>query len=205
MNNDFEVAPDLVAAIEALLFVAGAPVPLGDLVAALDGPAPDEVQRALAILGVQCSAPGRGLELVSVAGGWQFRTRTTYADPIVRMRGLRPTKLSRSALEVLAVVAYRQPVTRHEVEDIRGVDCGGVLKTLLERNLVRVAGRREEPGRPLEYATTPEFLQMFTLPALSALPTLREREELVRDRAEEEVPVLAVIEVDAAPEPAAEE
>jgi segregation and condensation protein B len=186
------VSSDLVGAVEALLFVAGVPLPFDDIVAALEGPGPDEVREALVEIARICDRPGRGVELVEVAGGWQFRTRTRFADSIVRLRGLRPAKLSRPALEVLAVIAYRQPVTRHEIEDLRGVDSGGVLKTLLERNLVRVAGRREEPGRPLEYATTPEFLQMFTLPALSALPTLREREELMRDRGDAPTPIVSL-------------
>jgi segregation and condensation protein B len=177
-----EVAEGMVAAVEALLFAAGGPVKLEALCAALDDADPDEMQRALSAVTARCGAADRGLEVVVIDGGWQVRTQARFAAAVLRLRGARPQRLSRAALEVLAVVAYRQPVTRGEIEAIRGVDSGGVLKTLLDRLLVRVGGRRDEPGRPLQYATTPQFLEMFSLPGLGALPTLREREELLRDR-----------------------
>ena len=186
MNDDLEVSPDLVAAVEALLFAAPGPIGIQTLVEILGGPSPEEVARAIDCVSWQCGAADRGLLLAVVDGGWQFRTQPRFSPLILRLRGGRPAKLTRPALEVLSVVAYRQPVTRHEIEAVRGVDSGGVLKTLMERNLVRVSGRREEPGRPLEYATTPEFLALFSLPGLQALPTLREREELLRDQAVEE-------------------
>lgn len=183
---EVEVPPNLVAAVEALLFAAGAPTTIQELCDALDGAEPEDIRRALDVIEWRCGAPGRGIELVAVAGGWQLRTRAAFASAVLKLRGGKPARLSRPALEVLSVVAYRQPATRPEVEAVRGVDSGGVLKSLLERGLVRVAGRREEPGRPLEYATTPAFLEMFSLPSLSALPTLREREELLRDRLQED-------------------
>lgn len=186
-------SPELLAAVEALLFAAGAPVGLVALCDALDDADPAEVRDALTALAARYEHDAHGLTLDAVAGGWQLRTQARFAAIVQRLRGGKPQKLSPAALETLSVVAYRQPVTRSEIEEVRGVDAGGVLKVLLERGIVRVAGRRDEPGRPLEYATTDAFLALFGLPSLSALPTLREREELVSDR--DEVPVEVAVEV----------
>jgi segregation and condensation protein B len=180
-TREGDVPPALIGAVEAVLFAAGAPVTADDVANALETGVAD-VEAALHALAGRAEAPDRGVELVRIGGGWQLRTRSMFAAAVLRLRGGKPAKLSRPALEVLAVVAYRQPVTRPEIEAIRGVDSGGVLKTLLEKELVRVAGRREEAGRPLEYGTTAGFLELFSLSGLGALPTLREREELVRDR-----------------------
>jgi segregation and condensation protein B len=119
-----------------------------------------------------------GIVLHEVAGGWQLRTCPTSADEVRRFLQVKPQRLTRAALETLAIVAYRQPVTRPEVEEIRGVDCGAVLKALLERGLVQVIGKKEEPGRPLLYGSTKAFLEFFNLKDLSSLPTLREFHEL---------------------------
>ena len=178
-----DVPPELVATVEALLFAAAGPIRADQVAEALDVPIP-LVDTALKRLVERTNGPDRGVELVEIAGGWQLRTRIAHAAAVMRLRGGKPQKLSRPALEVLAVIAWRQPVTRTEIEQIRGVDSGGVLKNLLERELVRVAGRRDEPGRPLEYGTTALFLELFQLPNLAALPTLREREELLRDHPE---------------------
>lgn len=177
---------DLTAAVEALLFAAGEPVNVAELADALGTVDPDAVREVLHALS-QASV-GRGVRVLKVANGWQMRTDPRFADAILRLRGGRPLTMSRAALETLAVVAYRQPVTRSEVDEIRGVNAGGVLKTLLDKGWVRVAGRRDEPGRPLEYATTPLFLEMFELSGLNALPTLKEREELAlqEDHVEED-------------------
>lgn len=168
--------PDgLVAAVEALLFASGAPVTERQLCEVLDVESA-ALRGALSALGRGCET--RGIELLEVAGGWQLRTRPEHAGSIQQLLGQRPAKLSRAALEVLAVVAYRQPVTRTEVDALRGVDSGGVIRTLLGRGLLRTAGRRDEPGRPLAYGTTRAFLELFALADLRDLPTLREREEL---------------------------
>ena len=175
------VAPtgdDLVGAIEAMLFASGDPLPLSTLVDALAGPSEEDVRAALERLRSACRVPGRGLRLEEVATGWQLRTDVRFAPAVLRLRGERPTRLSRSALEVLALVAYEQPVTRTQIEEVRGVRSGPVLKGLLDRGLVRVCGRREEPGRPLEDGTTDLFLETFGLPGLRALPALAERDEL---------------------------
>ena len=168
----------LAAALEALLFASGAPVSARQLAEALELETPD-VLAGLAALSRDCTE--RGIELLEIAGGWQLRTRPEHAGSILKLLGQRPSRLSRAALEVLSVVAYQQPVTRSEVEQLRGVDSGGVMRTLIGRGLLRVAGRKAEPGRPLMYATTRAFLEMFALADLRDLPTLREREELEED------------------------
>jgi len=170
------IGPGVVAAVEALIFAAGQPVSTRRLADVLDLEA-DEVRLAIQVLQGRFRGADRGIHLERVAGGWQLRSAPAFGAQILQMLGHRPTKLSRAALEILAVVAYRQPVTRHEVDQLRGVDSGGVLRKLLDKKLVRVSGRRDEPGRPLEYRTTSAFLEMFALPSLSALPRLRDRVE----------------------------
>jgi segregation and condensation protein B len=168
------------ALIESLLFAAAAPVPITRLVEALDGPGRAEVARALERLAASYECEGRGLRLVQVAGGWQLRTPPENGAWVRRLLRERPPRLSRPLLETIAIVAYRQPCTRLEIEAVRGVDADAVLSTLIERRLVRIVGRKEAPGRPLLYATTREFLEVFGLPDLNALPPLRD----LGDRAE---------------------
>ena len=170
------VPAEVVHAVEALLFAAGAPVRTAELAAALDCEK-QLVERSLVVLEDQ--RRGTGVELRAVAGGWQLRTASRFAPAVLALRGGRPKKLSAAALEVLSVVAYRQPVTRGDVDALRGVDSGRVVKALLERRLLRVAGRRDQPGRPLEYRTTRDFLEMFGLSSLTDLPTLAERRDMV--------------------------
>ena len=136
----------LPAILESLLLAAGAPVPLGQLVDALDGPGRAEVLAALEALGAAYEREGRGLRLVHVAGGYQLRTPAEHGPWIRRLLRERPPRLSRPMLETLAIVAYRQPCTRMEVEAIRGVDVDAVLSNLLDRRLVRVVGRKDAPG-----------------------------------------------------------
>jgi segregation and condensation protein B len=164
----------LAAVIESLLVAAGQPVPLARLVQALDGPDRREVEAALACLAARYDGEGRGIRLVRVAGGYQVRTPPEHGPWVRRLLGTRPPRLSRPMLETLAIVAYRQPCTRVEIEAIRGVDADATLSTLLDRRLVRLVGRKEAPGRPLLYGTTREFLEVFGLPDLGALPPLRE-------------------------------
>lgn len=126
-----------------------------------------------------------GFQLVKVAGGYQFRTHAKNSDVMQKLLEDKPARLSPSALEVLAIVAYKQPVTRSEIDAVRGIDSGHLMKGLLEKNLVRTSGHAETPGRPLLYATTPYFLEVFTLGSLDELPALEEfKRELVRDDAE---------------------
>ncbi|MCA9537571.1 MAG: SMC-Scp complex subunit ScpB [Myxococcales bacterium] len=119
-----------------------------------------------------------GIELIEVAGGWRLRTATDLAPMVRRLWPDKRVRLSKAALEALSIVAYRQPCTRIDIEDIRGVDSGGVLRSLLERKLIRILGRQDEPGRPLLYGTTSTFLETFSLPGLTSLPTLRDLESL---------------------------
>ena len=127
----------------------------------------------------------RGVMLEEVAGGYQLRTPKEHALYVRKLLAAKPPRLSRPLLETLAIIAYRQPVTRPEIEQLRGVDSGGVLETLLERRLVRIAGRKEAPGRPIMYATSPEFLEVFGLRDLESLPDLEEFKELEERGAQE--------------------
>ena len=130
-------------------------------------------------INARLAASGRPYEIAEVAAGWQFRTRPEFAEVILAAKPERKIRLSRAALETLALVAYRQPLSRAEIEDLRGVDCGAVMKSLLERDFVRIVGRRDAPGRPALFGTTPGFLETFGLRALSDLPPLREVESLI--------------------------
>jgi segregation and condensation protein B len=169
-----ETVGRLAAIVESMLLASGAPVPLVRLVEALDGPERREVTAALRALGESYEREGRGLRLVYVAGGYQLRSAPEHGHWVRRLLGGRPPRLSRPMLETLAIVAYRQPCTRPEIEAIRGVDADAVLSTLLERRLIRIVGRKDSPGRPLLYATTKDFLEVFGLPDLQALPPLAE-------------------------------
>ncbi|HEY5676345.1 MAG TPA: SMC-Scp complex subunit ScpB, partial [Myxococcales bacterium] len=141
--------------------------------------------------------------------GWQLRTSPDNSDFARRYLRVKPQRLTRAALETLAIVAYRQPVTRPEIEEIRGVDCGAVVKALLERKLVKILGKKEEPGRPMLYGTTREFLEFFALKDLASLPTLREFQELSEESrkiVEEEAPAPSVAGIsDLAHDPAVQE
>ncbi|MBN1962308.1 MAG: SMC-Scp complex subunit ScpB [Deltaproteobacteria bacterium] len=127
----------------------------------------------------------RGFVLVQVADGLTYRSNTRYSYVLRAMCEEKPLRLSQAALETLAVIAYRQPVTKPEIDDIRGVDCGGTMRLLLERNLIRIVGKKDEPGRPMLYATTREFLSFFNLNNLAQLPSLREFHELNPESTEE--------------------
>ena len=124
-----------------------------------------------------------GVELLHAGEGYRLRTAPDLGSLVRRMWPERAVRLSRAALEALSVVAYRQPCTRLDVEDVRGVDSGGVLRSLMDRRLLRIVGRKDEPGRPLLYGTTPEFLETFSLPSLRALPTLRDLAQMRLDDA----------------------
>ena len=169
--------------VEALLFSSEKPLSLKQLNSHLATPGEKVVREALYRIQSRFRRPGSGIRLVEVAKGWQFRTDMRTARHVGAMRGQQPIKLSKAALETLSIVAYRQPVTRSEVEDLRGVDPGGILRMLSERGLILVTGRKDEPGRPLLYGTTPEFLSLFGLRDLSDLPTLRDLRELQSDDA----------------------
>lgn len=168
---------DLARVIESLLFVSPGPLRLESLQEAT-GAGIEPLREALALLSARHQPGQSGLALAEVGGAYQLRTAPAHAEQVRRLLRVRPQKLTRAALETLALVAYRQPVTRPEIEDVRGVDSGAVLKALLERRLVKILGKREEIGRPLIYGTTKEFLEFFSLEGLQGLPSLREFQEL---------------------------
>jgi segregation and condensation protein B len=163
--------------VESLLFAASTPVTLPMLREATGFPTA-LLREALAALGDSFSEGTGGIVLTETAGGYQFRTAADNAAYVRRLLQIRPQRLTRAALETLALVAYRQPVTRAEVEEVRGVDCGAVIKALLERRLLKILGKKEEVGRPLIYGTSKEFLEFFGFKDLASLPTLREFQEL---------------------------
>jgi segregation and condensation protein B len=166
--------------VESLLFAAGEPVSIARIAAVLEGVAKAEIQNSIVTLGAEYAANNRGLAIEEVAGGYQLRTPREHAQYVRRLLAARPPRLSRPLLETVAIIAYRQPITRPEIEQLRGVDSGGVLETLLERRLIKIAGRKEAPGRPMMYATTPEFLEVFSLKDLESLPDLKEFQEIER-------------------------
>ena len=176
--------------VESILFVADTPLSFDRLATILEEFDRDEIRRAIDAITADCNSQRRGMELVLVAGGYQFRSRPEYADYIRRLKKVKPARFSPSALETLAIVAYRQPVTRGEVEYLRGVDSGGILKSLLDRKLIKIIGKKDIPGKPLIYGTTREFMETFNLKDLASLPTLREIEELAdTDSDFEQVPL----------------
>jgi len=172
---------ELAPLVEALVFAADGPLRIERMAEALDLP-PADILAAIDALENDYAEHPRGFFLQQVAGGYQLRSRPEYADYLRRLGHSRPFKFSRPALETLAIIAYRQPVTRAEIEYLRGVDSGSVLKTLLEKRLLRILGKKDVPGKPMIYGTTREFLELFGLPDLSALPTLREFSELVPEQ-----------------------
>jgi segregation and condensation protein B len=172
--------------VEALVVASPEPISPARLAKIVPGCNAAMARQLVEELNAQYEEQGRAFELCEVAGGYQLRTRPVYAGYLQQLHKERPLRLSRAALETLAVVSYKQPVTRAEVERVRGVEVGSVLRSLLERRLIRVAGHREVPGRPMLYATTPRFLEVFGLASLDDLPTLRELEELVPVERDEE-------------------
>ena len=167
--------------IEAALLAAGRPLNLDQLLAVfgdeVSQPDRDAVRAALAQLGDEYA--GRAIELVQVASGWRVQVRAGLAEWVGRLWEERPTRYSRALLETLALVAYRQPITRGEIEDVRGVTVStSIMKTLLEREWVRIVGHRDVPGRPALYGTTREFLDYFGLKSLDELPTLAELRDI---------------------------
>ena len=171
--------PDRLAILEALLFVAEEPLPLPKLQEVLADGQPSQTEAALRELSLRLEEDGRGLMVQEVAGGFRLTTRPETHAWVQKLQQVKPARLSRPALETLAIVAYRQPITRAEIEAIRGVAVDGVMRTLLERGLVRMMGRKAEAGRPMLYGTSAQFLEQFGLKNLGDLPTLREINELI--------------------------
>ncbi len=175
--------------LEAALLAAGGPLSLDRLMDLFDEnerPPAKRLREILEDLGEDYE--GRGIELKEVASGWRIQVRQDYADRVARLYEEKPARYSRALLETLAIIAYRQPVTRGEIEEIRGVSVGSnMVKTLLEREWVRVVGHRDVPGKPSLLATTRQFLDYFGLRSLDELPTLQELKDL--DDIEEKLPL----------------
>jgi segregation and condensation protein B len=168
-------AAEVRAVLEALVFVSPHPLMPRDIEKVLGGVPKKDWQAALEEIRADYARDGRGLQLVEVAGGFQITTRPEYNDWVRELLDPRaPTRLSVQALETLAVIAYKQPVTLPEVIDLRGVKSGGVIKTLLEKRLIRITGRKEVVGRPMLYGTTKEFLLHFGLKDVGDLPRIEE-------------------------------
>jgi segregation and condensation protein B len=165
---------DLKPILESILFISESPIKLDTLMEILPEWDREALLDGIRQVKKEYEEDVRGLELVEVAGGYQFRTKPQWAQWVNRLRKAKPVKLSQSALETLAIIAYRQPVIRPTIEEIRGVDSGWVIRTLVEKGLVRMMGRKDIPGRPLIYGTTKNFLELFNLNTLSDLPTLKE-------------------------------
>jgi len=162
---------------EALILGSPEPVSAQRLAEIVPGVRAAQVRDLVGEINAEYAEQRRAFEVVEAAGGYQLRTLAEFSPYLQQTLASRPLRLSQAALETLAVIAYRQPVTRAEVEHVRGVDVGAVLRSLLERRLVRIAGHREVPGRPLLYATTRRFLEVFGLPRIEDLPTLRDSAE----------------------------
>ena len=175
--------------VEALLLASEEPLTRNHIEKALPEASQGDINRAIEALKLEYTGGFRGIHLAEVAGGLEFRTNPDFKDHILEMYESRPTKLSRAAMETLAIVAYQQPLTRAEVEEIRGVDCSGVIRTLQDYDLVKTVGRLDDLGRPHIYGTTERFLEFFSLESLEELPMLDEEEmesldELYRDELE---------------------
>jgi segregation and condensation protein B len=181
----------LKAAIEALIFSSGHPLSLDRLKSIFDEATVGQIAEQVHQLQQEYIDRGSGLMMAEVAGGYQLATRPEQFEWIRKFKTVRTTtKLSKPALETLAIVAYKQPITRSEVEAIRGVNIGGIMRNLMERRLVKIVGKKDVAGKPMMYGTTPEFLQYFGLSDLSALPTLKEFQELeAGEEVMEEVPL----------------
>ncbi len=167
--------------VEAVILASPEPIAAARIAALVPRCNPSQVRALVKELNDEYAERRRAFEIWEVAGGYQLRSLPEFAPYLKQIQETRALRLSNAALETLAIVAYRQPVTRAEVEQIRGVEAGPVLRSLLQRHLIRIAGHREVPGRPIIYATTRRFLEVFGLAKLGDLPTLRELAQLTLD------------------------
>lgn len=169
---------NLSAVLEALILSSESPLSLEKICAVLGGADKMEIRGELDRLISEYGERRSGICIQEVAGGFQFRTLPEMAPWIKKLKGVKPASLSPAAMETLAVVAYRQPIVKSEIESIRGVDVSAPLKGLLDKKLVRILGRKDVPGKPMIYGTTKKFLEVFNLKELADLPTMRELREL---------------------------
>lgn len=173
---------DLKKSIESIIFISDQPVSVDKLSLAFPNVERAQLRKCLKELVEEWEEFSRGFLLSEIAGGFQFRTDPRYSEDISNYnKKVRKFRLSRPALEVTAIIAYKQPVTRVEIESIRGVDSSGVINVLLERRVIEIKGRKEVIGKPFLYGTTPEFLEVFGLKSLNDLPTLKELDEITQN------------------------
>jgi segregation and condensation protein B len=173
--------------IESLLYAAEKPLSAREIHTVLPDVKESEIKGTLEVLRHEYESLERSFTLKEVADGYQFRSRSEYAPYIMKMLQKSPSRLSKAAMETLAIVAYKQPILRHEIERFRGVDVGGILRTLLEKGLIKIMGRKDLPGRPLIYGTSKRFLEVFDLKSISDLPKLKEIKDFGSD---EHMPLL---------------
>ena len=168
----------LIGIIESLIFASEKPLRIDDIRKILPSVVPKEIRDAIGDLNKIYNEGSGGIFLAEVARGFQFRTRSEFAPFVKQMLDSKPKKISKAAMETLSIIAYRQPTIRSDIERIRGVDCGGVVKALLDRKLIKILGKKDAVGKPLLYGTTKEFLEAFGLKDIKSLPTLKETGEL---------------------------
>ncbi len=165
---------ELKPVIESLIFASDTAVTFDRICGVIEGADKETIKSALAELIEDYKGARRGFVIEEVAGGYVFRTNHEFAPWIRRLFKVGPQKISKAAMESLAIIAYKQPLTRGELEAVRGVDSGGVVATLMEKRLIKITGRKDAPGRPVVYGTTKEFLESFDLNDLACLPSLKE-------------------------------
>jgi segregation and condensation protein B len=169
--------------IEALIFASDEPISAEQIKGFIEETTPSEVRKTVEELNLEYSRTNRAIQIIHVAGGYQMVTREAYSQWVKKLFHKRfKTRLSQAALETLSVIAFNQPVSNSEVSAIRGVNCDGVLRTLLERKLITISGRGNGPGRPLLYKTTKEFLRYFGVNSIADLPKPREIEEILKEK-----------------------
>lgn len=183
--------PNLSALLEAIIYVADEPVSIDAIHKALPDADRSEIEATIGALIEKYRSPEHGIEIREVADGLRFSTKPEHHEALKQFvkSQIPPTRLSLAALETLAVIAYKQPVTIPEIQEIRGVHAAGVIKTLLDKQFITTAGRKEVLGRPILYKTTREFLIHFGLKDLSELPSMEEFEELIKSQAAAEEPL----------------
>ncbi len=179
--------PESIQIVEALLFASSKPLTIAEIKKVLKSLKPVEIESYLSELRAEYVQSARSFEIVEIANGYEVASRKEFAPWIFKMElQKRAKQVTQSALETLAILAYKQPVTRPEIEDLRGVDVSAVLTTLMERGLVKIVGKKEVPGRPFLYGTTDKFLEHFGLKSLSGLPNIEEIKNLVENSVKKE-------------------
>ena len=168
------MAKSLKLIVESMLYAAEKPLSAREIHSIITDAKIPQIKSALKVLQYEYEAMGRSFSLKEVANGYQFRSRSEYGPYIMKMLQRTPNRLSRASMETLAIIAYKQPILRQEIERLRGVDVGGIVRALLEKDLIRVMGRKNLPGRPLIYGTTKKFLEVFDLKDIESLPKLKE-------------------------------